>query len=399
MSTYPQSDDPNYPSSSGFYSDLYGSLLPDPQTLYNMARNSYVSPQTPEKMIDIPTYYVMLKTPTLTIYADMFFDSFVVAIRGTADYTDFKAWLPTATSAVTLTDRWQKDYNDLTQFQKQYPTTKFKYYGVGHSLGGTIMDQFIKKGMIDSGRSYNPAINLGDIPDAGLAEKNARIYASGDPLYNLEGRLDHPTEVRPSPPVGWMGALLRAKEQHSLLNPVFDGGGDPPSKRSDSSLISEAFRREHGIQLPDPAPPAPPAWMPPPDDPFWQGNAPPLDDDDDAVGGSQPLDKALYERAKATVYPRYKKPSAYRSGALIKEYKRLGGRFKEDGGRPLERWFKEDWKDIGNKEYPVYRPTKRITKDTPLTASEIDPKDAVRKIIEKQRIRGDSNLSAFKKKK
>jgi hypothetical protein len=175
-------------------------------------------------MIDIPTYYVVLKTPTLTIYADMFFDSFVVAIRGTADFTDFKAWLPTATSAVTLTDRWQKDYNDLTQFQKQFPTTQFKYYGVGHSLGGTIMDQFIKRGMIDSGRSYNPAINLGDIPDAGLAEKNARIYASGDPLYNLEGRLDHPTEVRPSPPVGWMGALLRAKEQHSLLNPVFDGG-------------------------------------------------------------------------------------------------------------------------------------------------------------------------------
>ena len=338
MSTYPQSDDPNYPSSSGFYSDLYGSLLPDPQTLYNMARNSYVSPQTPEKMIDIPTYKVVLKTPTLTIYADNFFDSFVVAIRGTADYTDFKAWLPTATSAVTLTDRWQKDYNDLSQFQKQYPTTKYKYYGVGHSLGGTIMDQFIKKGMIDSGRSYNPAINLGDIPDAGLAEKNARIYASGDPLYNLQGRLNHPTEVRPSPPVGWIGAFLRAKEQHSLLNPLFKGG-------------------------------------------------------------AVPLDEALYERAKATVYPRYKKPSAYRSGAVIKEYKRLGGRFKEDGGRPLERWFQEDWQDIGNKDYPVYRPTKRISKDTPLTASEIDPADARRKIIEKQRIRGDYNLSAFKKKK
>lgn len=397
MSTYPQSDDPNYPSSSGFYSDLYGSLLPDPQTLYSMARNSYVSPQTPEKMIDIPTYKVVLKTPTLTIYADNFFDSFVVAIRGTADYTDFKAWLPTATSAVTLTDRWQKDYNDLSQFQKQYPTTKYKYYGVGHSLGGTIMDQFIKKGMIDSGRSYNPAINLGDIPDAGLAEKNARIYASGDPLYNLEGRLDHPTEVRPSPPVGWIGAFLRAKEQHSLLNPLFKGGGDP-SKQGIYNPIMDDFRRDFPFAPAVPLP-APPAWMPPPNDPFWQGNAPPLEDDDDAVGGSQPLDRALYERAKATVYPRYKKPSAYRSGALIKEYKRLGGRFKEDGGRPLERWFQEEWQDIGNKDYPVYRPTKRITKDTPLTASEIDPADARRKIKEKQKIKGDYNLSAFKKKK
>jgi hypothetical protein len=238
MATFPQSDDPNYPSSSGFYSDLYGGLLPDPKTLYTMARNSYVSPQTPEKMADVPTYHVVLKTPTLTIYADNFFDSFVVAIRGTADYTDFKAWLPTATSAVTLTDRWQKDFNDLTQFQKQFPTSKYKYYGVGHSLGGTIMDQFIKRGMIESGRSYNPAINLGDIPDADLAKKNARIYASGDPLYNLEGRLDHPTEVRPSPPVGWIGAFLRAKEQHSLLNPLFQGGAKTAEEK-------RAYQREY----------------------------------------------------------------------------------------------------------------------------------------------------------
>jgi hypothetical protein len=36
-------------------------------------------------------------------------------------------------------------------------------------------------------------------------------------------------------------------------------------------------------------------------------------------------DKALYEKAKATVYAIYKKPSAFRSGALVKEYKRLGG--------------------------------------------------------------------------
>jgi len=336
MSTFPQSDDPNYPSSSGFYSDLYGGLLPDPQTLYTMAKNSYVSAQTPEKMADVPTYQVALKTPTLTIYADIFFDSFVVAIRGTADYTDFKAWLPTATSAVTLTDRWQKDFNDLSQFQKQFPTSKYKYYGVGHSLGGTIMDQFIKRGMIESGRSYNPAINLGDIPDASLAKKNARIYASGDPLYNLEGRLDHPTEVRPSPPVGWMGALLRAKDQHSLLNPIFDGG-------------------------------------------------------------SQPLNKALYEKAKAIVYKQYKKPSAYRSGALVKKYKELGGRYKDDGEKNLKRWFQEDWQDVGQKEgdYPLYRPTKRVSKDTPTTAGELSAKRLAEQDKLKQQIKGRQNLPPF----
>lgn len=118
-------------------------------------------------------------------------------------------------------------------------------------------------------------------------------------------------------------------------------------------------------------------------------------EDEDLEGGAKPIDKALYERAKAEVYPKYKKPSAYRSGALIKRYKELGGRFKDTGGKPLARWFKEEWKDVGNKSYPVYRPTKRITKDTPLTPDEIDPKNLQLQIAEKQRIKGKKNLPAF----
>ena len=114
-------------------------------------------------------------------------------------------------------------------------------------------------------------------------------------------------------------------------------------------------------------------------------------------GGAVPLDAIIYERAKKIVYKQYKKPSAYRSGALVKKYKELGGRYKDDGERKLKRWFAEKWQDIGGKDYPVYRPTKRITSDTPLTASEIDPVDARKKIIEKQIIRGEHNLSKFKK--
>jgi len=116
-------------------------------------------------------------------------------------------------------------------------------------------------------------------------------------------------------------------------------------------------------------------------------------------GGAIPLNKKLYEQAKAEVYPRYKKPSAYRSGAVVKRYKELGGKFKDNGGRPLARWFKEEWKDVGNKEYPVYRPTKRITKDTPLTASEIDPENLEIQVREKQKIRGEKNLKPFQERK
>ncbi|QIG59400.1 putative cysteine protease [Dishui Lake virophage 8] len=115
-------------------------------------------------------------------------------------------------------------------------------------------------------------------------------------------------------------------------------------------------------------------------------------------GGAIPIDKAKYEKAKEIVYPRYKKPSAYRSGAVIKKYKELGGRFKDDGERKLKRWFQEEWKDWGNKEYPVYRPSKRITKDTPLTPSEIDPENMRQQIEIKQKIKGEKNLKPFVKK-
>ena len=115
-------------------------------------------------------------------------------------------------------------------------------------------------------------------------------------------------------------------------------------------------------------------------------------------GGAIPINKKLYEQAKAEVYPKYDKPSAYRSGAVVKRYKELGGKFKEDGERKLKRWFKEEWKDIGDKDYPVFRPTKRITKDTPLTPTEIDPENLKLQIEEKQIIKGKKNLPPFEKK-
>lgn len=116
------------------------------------------------------------------------------------------------------------------------------------------------------------------------------------------------------------------------------------------------------------------------------------------TGGAVPTNKKLYEKAKEIVYPQYKKPSAYRSGAVIKKYKELGGRFKDDGERKLRTWFKEEWKDIGNNEYPVFRPTKRITKNTPLTPDEIDPANLKLQIKEKQKIKGEKNLKPFVKK-
>ena len=109
-----------------------------------------------------------------------------------------------------------------------------------------------------------------------------------------------------------------------------------------------------------------------------------------------PIDTQLYQKAKEQIYAIYKKPSAYRSGALVKRYKELGGRYRDDDNpKNLKTWFKSEWKDIGGLDYPVYRPTKRVNKNTPLTVKEIDPKNLVKQIKLKQKYKGNKNLPPF----
>ena len=90
----------------------------------------------------------------------------------------------------------------------------------------------------------------------------------------------------------------------------------------------------------------------------------------------KPNDMNLYNKAKRIADEVYEKPSAYKSGYIVKKYKEMGGTYiKDNETKNLKRWFKEKWKDIGNKNYPVYKPTVRINSNTPLTPNEISPKN------------------------
>ena len=109
------------------------------------------------------------------------------------------------------------------------------------------------------------------------------------------------------------------------------------------------------------------------------------------------LDQNLYNRVKLVADNIYDKPSAYKSMYIVKTYKEHGGKYGEDGKpRSLDIWKKENWTDVGGEDYPVYRPTVRINKDTPLTVNEIDPKNLKEQILLKQEIKGKSNLPEFK---
>ena len=76
---------------------------------------------------------------------------------------------------------------------------------------------------------------------------------------------------------------------------------------------------------------------------------------------------------------------------------------KTKAGLNLKRWFKENWRTLsGDKDYSkgdrTFRPTKRITKDTPVTASELTPAEKARARKEK-REKGRVSRYRVKKKK
>ena len=105
---------------------------------------------------------------------------------------------------------------------------------------------------------------------------------------------------------------------------------------------------------------------------------------------STPADPSLYETVKRRVYAQIKSHSAYRSGHLVKEYKSEFAKKHGDTRKPyigrvrdsteggLTRWFAERWRNesggIGyDRKNTLYRPTVRVTSETPKTWSELTP--------------------------
>jgi hypothetical protein len=94
---------------------------------------------------------------------------------------------------------------------------------------------------------------------------------------------------------------------------------------------------------------------------------------------SEPLDTLLYAIVKAYADKIYKKPSAYKSGFIVKTYKELGGRYKKskkNKNEGLLRWFAEKWTNQRGEEgykykSDIYRPNIKISDETPKTFKEL----------------------------
>ena len=144
-----------------------------------------------------------------------------------------------------------------------------------------------------------------------------------------------------------------------------------------------------------------------------------------------PVDKTMYARVKKSVYKNIPKHSAYRSGILVKKYKKSFAKKYGNRKQPytfkkgpqttgpntntntntntrctkrnykkcrrnltkktgLTRWFDEKWVnqrgEVGYKyKNDIYRPTHRITKKTPITHKELSNKEIRRARTKKYR--------------
>jgi hypothetical protein len=153
---------------------LRGGMAPDRKTYLEMVKQSYETSASK----NIGSWELVAESPTIKIYKSG--NDAVVSIRGTFDARDVRADSTIAVNSLHLTDRYKEDVEFVSKFKQQNPD--LKYYGVGHSLGGAILDLFLNQGLVSEGQSYNSAIQPHDFR-ATLPVH--RIFMDGDPLYTL----------------------------------------------------------------------------------------------------------------------------------------------------------------------------------------------------------------------
>jgi len=178
---------------------------------------------------EIGGFKLLEATPTLKFYNSG--KTIIVAIRGTHDQRDFAAWHLVALGQLDNSPRFQEDLRDLVVFQTKYPRSEYSYIGVGHSLGGAIIDRFLRMGLLRSALSYNAAPEPQELRGN---PAHRRIYHEDDPLYKVAGRFIPGVEVRKSRDPFWLKYLrnfvplgianaYNAIDKHKL--PTFEGGG------------------------------------------------------------------------------------------------------------------------------------------------------------------------------
>lgn len=178
--------------------------------------------------LNIGPFSLVYSTPTLKFYRDG--NLIVVSIRGTQDNADVQADAYAIAGRLGDSDRYKKDLETLREFQKKFPRPEFRYIAVAHSLGGAILDRFLRARLIQNGLSYNP---LPEPQELGGNPLHKRVYHKNDPIYKVVGYRIPNVEVRTTWEPIWkyylryalpfgLGDLFTMYDSHKIG--IFKGG-------------------------------------------------------------------------------------------------------------------------------------------------------------------------------
>jgi len=162
--------------------------------LQQMAKESYAPIPAPI----VGDFRLIQSTPTLKFYEKG--GTIVVAIRGTviSDANDLKADAMGELGRIRYSERYRIDKEEMQRMKAAHPNAHF--VAVGHSLGGAILDLFLRDGFVASGLSYN------GYPEPHERAGNPlhhRIYHKEDYLYKLFANKIPNIEVRTTQEPFW----------------------------------------------------------------------------------------------------------------------------------------------------------------------------------------------------
>lgn len=120
-------------------------------------------------------------SPTGGVWKNDKAKTYAYAFRGLQNAEDIKTVPTLITNNFSSTIRYRKD---KAFTKKHQPPRGYRRVGFGHSLGGVVVDNLLADGLVDTGMTYNPAIELDKIHNSG----NVRYYNRNDFLYKLIGQ-------------------------------------------------------------------------------------------------------------------------------------------------------------------------------------------------------------------
>lgn len=178
---------------------LEGGAQPTPVEAQQMVKASKANAPA-----QIGEFRLVKLAPSIAFYEDNE-GTMVVAIAGTRGAQEaLTEWWRIPVNQIESGERYKQAEQAVIQARREFPDI-LEWFGVGHSLGGAIIDSLIEKGLLDAGHSFNPAIQTKHLSNM----KNRREFQEGDILGKLARPFASNISYRKKPS-GWASRLAQA---------------------------------------------------------------------------------------------------------------------------------------------------------------------------------------------